>query len=121
MDRDIEQIRLACNMNDQEQDLYSLSSSSHDKLADKVDIKAYAQPFINFITENPTVFHAVSAVGKRLESQYFFERNGSSVIAFAVGKNYDFGNGASVIASHIDALITRLKPIPTLSAKAGYV
>ncbi|KAL2050816.1 hypothetical protein ABVK25_008877 [Lepraria finkii] len=60
-------------MNDQEQDLYSLgsSSSSHDKLADKVDIKAYAQPFINFITENPTVFHAVSAVGKRLESQGF--------------------------------------------------
>ena len=143
IDRDIERIRLACNMNDQEQDLHSLgsSSSSHDKPADKVDIKAYAQPFITFITENPTVFHAVSAVGKRLESQgfkklserdswtkklsrggkYFFERNGSSVIAFAVGKNYDSGNGASVIASHIDALTTRLKPIPTLSAKAGYV
>ena len=117
------------------------SSSSRDEPADEIDVKSYAEPFITFITENPTVFHAVSAVGKRLESQgfikllerdswtkqlqrggkYFFERNGSSVIAFAVGKKYESGNGASVIAAHIDALTTRLKPIPTLSTKAGYV
>ena len=51
----------------------------------------------------------------------FFERNGSSVIAFIVDKNYKSGDGASVIASHIDALTTRLKPILTLSNKAGYV
>ncbi|KAK4691802.1 aminopeptidase I, partial [Lecanoromycetidae sp. Uapishka_2] len=105
---------------------------------DAVDIKAYTQPFISFITDNPTTFHAVSAVGKRLEStgfiklserdswklerggKYFFERNGSSVIAFVVGEEYRSGNGASVIASHIDALTTRLKPIPTLPTKAGY-
>jgi len=106
-----------------------------------VDVGSYTQPFISFISSNPTVFHAVSAVGKRLESKgfkklserdswkdtldnggkYFFERNGSSVIAFVVGENYKSGNGASVIASHIDALATRLKPIPTLSTKAGYV
>ena len=93
------------------------------------------------MTENPTVFHAVAAVGDRLEAsgftklfereawtgklsrggKYFFERNGSSVIAFVVGKHYEAGNGASVIASHIDALATRLKPIPTLSTKSGYV
>ena len=109
------------------------------KNLDPVNIEAYAEPFISFITDNPTVFHAVSAVGKRLESKgftklserdiwklnrggkYFFERNGSSVIAFVVGKDYKPGNGASVIASHIDALATRLKPIPTLSTKAGYV
>ena len=53
--------------------------------------------------------------------KYFFERNGSSVIAFVVGENYEPGNGASIIASHIDALTTRLKPIPTLSTKAGFV
>ena len=106
-----------------------------------VDVRAYTEPFLSFITENPTVFHAVAAVGKRLEShgfiklserdswtsklskggKYFFERNGSSIIAFAVGKGFQPGNGASVIASHIDALTTRLKPISNLSTKAGYV
>ena len=106
-----------------------------------VDVRSYTDPFLSFITDNPTVFHAVASVCDRLESsgftklserdswtgklskggKYFFERNGSSVIAFVVGKNYKSGNGASVIASHIDALTTRLKPIPTLSNKAGYV
>lgn len=118
---------------------FSTSRKRFDKPAGPVDVASYASPFIHFITENPTVFHAVSAVGKRLESKgftklsereawnlkrggkYFFERNGSSAIAFAVGEDYKSGNGASVIASHIDALATRLKPIPTLSSKAGYV
>lgn len=105
------------------------------------DVKSYTQTFISFITEHPTIFHAVACVCQRLEAngftklserdswtgklsrggKYFFERNGSSVIAFTVGKKYESGNGASVIASHIDALTTRLKPIPTLSTKAGYV
>ena len=101
--------------------------------------EAYTQPFLSFISNNPTVFHAVSHVGKRLEDKgftklsereawnvvkggkYYFERNGSSLIAFVVGKGYQAGNGASIIASHIDALTTRLKPISTLSSKAGYV
>jgi len=112
-----------------------------DKPSNRIDVQSYTEPFLSFITENPTVFHAVSSVAKRLEAsgfvklsereswtgklskggKYFLERNGSSVIAFAVGKDYKSGNGASVIASHIDALTTRLKPIPTLSTKAGYV
>ena len=106
-----------------------------------IDVKAYAGPFIDFISENPTVFHATSYIAKRLEShgftklserkswtsklseggKYFFERNGSSLVAFVVGSDYESGNGASIIASHIDALTARLKPIPKLSTKAGYV
>ncbi|KAF6238552.1 hypothetical protein HO173_003057 [Letharia columbiana] len=106
-----------------------------------VDVESYTQPFLSFISENPTTFHAVATVCKRLESRgftnlserdswtsklsrggkYCFTRNGSSVIAFVVGNNYESGNGASVIASHIDALTTRVKPIPTLSTKAGYI
>ena len=106
-----------------------------------VDVESYTQPFLSFISENPTTFHAVATVCKRIESQgftnlserdswtnklsrggkYCFTRNGSSVIAFVVGDNYEPGNGASVIASHIDALTTRVKPIPTLSTKAGYL
>lgn len=114
---------------------------SEDEAAHPVDVGSYTQPFISFVSDNPTIFHAVSAVCKRLASEgftklferdswkeiltrggkYFFERNGSSVIALVVGEEYESGNGASVIASHIDALSTRLKPIPTLSTKAGYV
>ena len=106
-----------------------------------VDVDSYTQPFLSFISENPTTFHAVETVCKRLVSKgftklserdswksklsrggrYCFTRNGSSVIAFVVGDNYESGNGASVIASHIDALTTRVKPISTLSTKAGYV
>ena len=49
------------------------------------------------------------------------ERNGSSLIAFTVGMDYEAGNGASMIACHVDALSARLKPIPTLPSKAGYI
>ena len=104
-----------------------------------VNPEDYTQPFLSFISNNPTVFHAVSHVGRRLEDdgftklserdawnvvkggKYYFERNGSSLIAFTIGKSYKAGNGASIIASHIDALTTRLKPISALSTKAGYV
>lgn len=105
------------------------------------DPSIYTKPFLDFISENPTVFHAVNAVGKYLEyhggftrlserdawtnlekgGKYFVERNRSSLIAFTVGKNYKPGNGASIVAAHIDALTTRLKPLSELPTKAGYV
>ncbi|KAL8838950.1 MAG: hypothetical protein Q9176_004756 [Flavoplaca citrina] len=105
------------------------------------DVESYTQPFLDFITENPTVFHAVDAVAKRLESngftklsgrdqwngqikkggKYFVERNGSSIVSFVVGSNYKPGNGAAVIAAHIDAITTKVKPISTKPTKAGYV
>ena len=107
----------------------------------EVDVKAYTSTFLDFISTNPTVFHAVAHFAKQLEShsftklserdswasklskggKYFFERNGSSLVAFVVGNNYESGNGAGIIASHVDALTTRLKPISKLSTKAGYV
>ena len=118
-----------------------LDDSHPDEPGNRVDVRSYAEPFVSFISDNPTAFHAVSWVGQRLESygfeklserdpwtsklsrggRYFFERNGSSLIAFVVGGQYKSGSGASIIASHIDALTTRLKPISSLSTKAGYV
>lgn len=99
----------------------------------------YTQPFCDFLTQNPTVFHAVDAVAKDLEAAgfkklserdiwklnkgglYYVERNGSSLIAFAVGPDYEPGNGAAILAGHIDALCARLKPVPQLRTKSGYV
>ncbi|KAL8740881.1 MAG: hypothetical protein Q9190_006455 [Brigantiaea leucoxantha] len=106
-----------------------------------VRVESYTKPFLDFINNNPTVFHAVDYFATRLKKQgfqqlsereawagklvkggkYFLERNGSSLIAFIVGSDYQPGNGAAVIASHVDALTARLKPIPTLPTKAGYV
>jgi aminopeptidase I len=99
----------------------------------------YTKPFTDFMTANPTVFHAVDAVAQDLEKggykklserdgwelkqggKYYVERNGSSLIAFSIGDGYEAGNGAAIVAGHIDALTARLKPIPTLRTKAGYV
>jgi aminopeptidase I len=103
------------------------------------DPAQYAKPFCDFLTDNPTVFHAVDAVAKDLEKagysklserdswdlkkggKYYVERNGSSLIAFAIGDGYEPGNGAAILAGHIDALTARLKPIPKLRNKAGYM
>jgi aminopeptidase I len=102
---------------------------------------AYTKPYLEFMTNNPTVFHAVDWVANRLKSagykclserdtwntelkpggKYYTSRNGSAIIAFTVGKDYKPGNGVGIVASHIDALTAKLKPIPTLQNKAGYV
>ncbi|EMD67213.1 hypothetical protein GGP41_007129 [Bipolaris sorokiniana] len=105
----------------------------------KEDPASYTKPFTDYMTNNPTIFHAVDAVAKDLEKdgykklserdawelkaggKYYVERNGTSLIAFAVGDKYASGNGAAIVAGHIDALTAKLKPIPKLRTKAGYV
>ena len=100
---------------------------------------SYAAPFMNFLTDNPTVFHAVSSLASDLEDagfeklnerddwrlrqggKYYVGRNGSSMIAFTVGQEWEPGMGALVLAGHVDALSVKLKPIPKLETKAGYV
>ena len=106
----------------------------------EVDAASYTRPFMSFISDNPTVFHAVTYFAKELDffgftklseraswadalekgGKYYVERNGSSLIAFTVGAKYEAGNGAAIIASHVDALSARLKPISNLSTTAGY-
>lgn len=103
------------------------------------DAAYYTKPFCKFLTDNPTIFHVVDAFAADLEShgykkiserdawkiekggKYYVERNGSSMIAFSVGDNYEPGNGAAMVAGHVDVLTAKLKPIPKLRTKAGYV
>lgn len=109
------------------------------KQATRDNAAAYCKPFCDFLTENPTVFHAVSAMKKDLldagftalsergawnlkqGGSYFVERNGSSLIAFVVGEGYEPGNGAAILAGHVDALTAKLKPISQVPNKAGYL
>jgi aminopeptidase I len=101
--------------------------------------EVYCKPFCDFLTDNPTVFHAVDSTKEQLKSagwtelserdawdikpsgRYFVERNGSSLIAFVVGANYEPGNGAAIIAGHVDALTAKLKPVSDVPNKAGYL
>ena len=108
-------------------------------LATSQNAESYAKPFCDFLTDNPTVFHAVDSMAQGLKhygftklserdswrvepgGKYFVERNGSSLIAFVVGDDYKAGNGAAVLAGHVDALTAKLKPVSKLPTKAGYV
>ena len=106
-----------------------------------VDVESYTNPFLSFISDNPTTFHTVAHFSTQLQAhgftklsereswtsklskggKYFFERNGSGLVAFVIGENYKAGNGVGIIASHVDVLATRLKPVSNLPTKAGYV
>ncbi|PLB43140.1 putative vacuolar aspartyl aminopeptidase Lap4 [Aspergillus steynii IBT 23096] len=101
----------------------------------------YAKPYCDFMTSNPTIFHAVDGFTKQLEKngykrlperetwtnklerggKYYVTRNSSASIAFSIGKDYQSGNGLAIIAGHIDALTAKLKPVSKLPNKSGYV
>ncbi|CAA0834630.1 Zn-dependent exopeptidases superfamily protein [Striga hermonthica] len=51
---------------------------------------------------------------------YFFTRNHSSIVAFAIGKKYTAGNGVYIIGAHTDSPCLKLKPI-TKVTKDGYL
>lgn len=109
------------------------------KQATRENAEKYTKPFCDFLTENPTVFHCVAAMKKQMKDQgftelserekwdlkpwghYFVERNGSSLIAFVVGAKYEPGNGAAILAGHVDALTAKLKPVSQVPNYAGYL
>lgn len=117
----------------------SSSSATSLTLESSFSPEKYTKPYLDFMTNNPTVFHAVDAFTSQLRAagyeylsertlwkikpggKYYTKRNGSAFIAFAVGKDYKAGNGLGIVAGHIDALTARVKPVPKLSTKAGYV
>jgi len=120
----------------------STTSTSRDepqKPIKEFDPSLYTIPYLKFMTDNPTIFHAVEALTKKLEKhgykylnerslwnikpggKYYTKRNDSSFIAFNVGKDYKSGNGFSIVAGHIDALTAKLKPVSKVPNKAGYV
>lgn len=88
--------------------------------SDEVDARAYVKPFLEFMTENPTVFHAVDAFSKRLDDngftclserelwkleaggKYYVKRNGSALIAFAIGSEFKSGNGFGLVCGHVE-------------------
>lgn len=89
---------------------------------------------------SPTAFHAIKYLSKELEAagftyisereawdsiipegtKFYTTRNGSSLSAFVIGKNWGPGKGFGFIGAHIDALATKLKPFSIKDPVEGY-
>jgi len=91
----------------------------------------FAQDFVDFLNEAVTAHHAVEASRVRLvaagyvelfessaaswqlerNGRYFFTRNGTTIIAFAVGGAYKAGDGFTVLGAHTDSPCFKVKPV----------
>ncbi|ANB11102.1 Ape1p [Sugiyamaella lignohabitans] len=106
----------------------------------KLSSTQYTDLFLDFMNTSPTTYHAVNSVAEVLEAQgfvylsereswedkitksnrFYTTRNGSSLLAFVVGKDWAPGKGAAIIGSHIDALTGKVKPISKKTPVEGY-
>ncbi|CAN8253478.1 unnamed protein product [Cochlearia groenlandica] len=94
--------------------------------------------FLSFLNASPTAFHAVDESKRRLRDagyeqiyerddwklkpghKYFFTRNYSTIVAFAIGQKYVGGNGFHIIGAHTDSPCLKLKPVSKIT-KGGYL
>ncbi|TVY58182.1 Aspartyl aminopeptidase, partial [Lachnellula cervina] len=115
----------------------SYSTESTITMPSKVSASvAKAHDFVDFLNASPTPYHAVHSAIQRLlhagfeeikerESwsstlkpggKYYLTRNGSSIVAFGIGKNWKSGNPIAMIGAHTDSPCLRIKPV---SKKTG--
>jgi aspartyl aminopeptidase len=96
-----------------------------------VTTKMAANDFLNFVNASPTPFHAVKSIKEKLGKagfteikekdswatscqpggKYYLTRNGSTIVAFAIGKKWRPGNAIAMIGAHTDSPCLRIKPV----------
>ncbi|XWS60293.1 hypothetical protein CRYUN_Cryun07bG0023900 [Craigia yunnanensis] len=104
----------------------------------ETEVRPVVFDLINFLNVSPTAFHAVDEAKKRLQKvgyeqvleredwkleagkRYFFTRNHSTIVAFAIGKKYVAGNGFHIVGAHTDSPCLKLKPVSKVT-KGGYL
>ncbi|PWN99913.1 putative aspartyl aminopeptidase [Tilletiopsis washingtonensis] len=92
---------------------------------------AAARRFLQYVDASPTPFHATATTAAALEAagferlqeqqlwdgkvrkggKYFFTRNQSAIVAFAVGHNFVPGNGVHIVGAHTDSPNFQIKPV----------
>ncbi|KAL8551777.1 hypothetical protein ACS0TY_000732 [Phlomoides rotata] len=100
--------------------------------------RSIVNDLLDYLNESWTQFHATAEAKRQLldagfhllneneewdlkpGGRYFFTRNMSSLVAFAIGEKYSIGNGFHVIAAHTDSPCLKLKP-KSASSKSGYL
>jgi len=108
--------------------LTSPSITEHLPLANKA---------LSYFDSSPDPFHAVDTSITLLEQagfeplesdtrivqggKYYFTKNKSSLIAFAVGNKFDNGGGFKIIGAHTDSPNLKLKPFSKKKLTEGYV
>ena len=98
---------------------------------------AEAAGLVEFLNASPTAFHAVAESVRRLRAagftelserqpwrvapggRYFFTRNASTLVAFAVGRRAAPGAGFVVVGAHTDSPCPKLKPVSKSPPRAG--
>ena len=93
----------------------------------------FTEKLLAFINESPSPYHAVHNSKKalmgagfselkendpwklELNGKYFFTRNQSCLVAFAVGGEYKAGGGITSIGAHTDCPCLKMKPISKIT------
>ncbi|KAH6687402.1 aminopeptidase I zinc metalloprotease [Plectosphaerella plurivora] len=90
-----------------------------------------ALDFVDFVEASPTPYHACAVASIALEEagftkirerdawgsalrpggKYYLTRNGSSIVAFAIGRRWRPGNPVAMIGAHTDSPCLRIKPV----------
>ncbi|KAK4480416.1 hypothetical protein RD792_013489 [Penstemon davidsonii] len=115
-----------------------LCSNSESSFSSSESSQSIVGDLLDFLNESWTQFHATAEAKRQLVAagfhllneneewqlkpggRYFFTRNMSSLVAFAIGEKYSVGNGFHVIAAHTDSPCLKLKP-KSASSKSGYL
>jgi aspartyl aminopeptidase len=100
------------------------------KSPEKLNLAKFNQELFTFIDNSPTPFHAVRSMEKALGNKgfirldegeawhleangcYYVTRNGSSLIAFKMGKTPPWETGIKLVGAHTDSPCLRVKPSP---------
>ncbi|KAJ5692581.1 Aspartyl aminopeptidase [Penicillium macrosclerotiorum] len=102
--------------------------------------KQPALDFLSFVNASPTPFHAVQSAKDLLAKagfqeikekdswantcqpggKYYLTRNTTTLVAFAIGKQWQPGNSIAMIGAHTDSPVLRVKPVSKKSGE-GYI
>ncbi|OTA61992.1 peptidase M18, aminopeptidase I [Hypoxylon sp. EC38] len=92
--------------------------------------------FLDFVNASPTPYHAVRSSIERLQKagftpikerdnwsstlrpggKYYMTRNGSTIVAFAIGAKWKPGNPIAMLGAHTDSPCLRIKPVSKKSS-----